>query len=810
VDALWHDARYAARQLRRSPAFACAAVLTLAIGIGTTTALFSMVSAALLRPLPYPRAGELVDLHTRMTDGRLTNGLLSPIEISRLNDPALSIARTVGISSQPFDATLMRDDGTPVHVILSGVSEGFFELTGLPMMLGRAFTPKDHLVSGPNAPIVVVLSHRAWRTIFGGDPAIVGKTIRIVEAPVTTTVVGVAAPGVDLPAGTDCWFNFRFDSQNQAHGFVGLLRMRPGTTLARLRSQLAGVMSGLARDVPSDSGREYVAVPLVSAMVGDLGPTLLVVFGATALLLLLACVNVTTLLLARGTARTREAAVRAALGATRLRVVRQLLTEAFVLAAIGAIGALALAFAGVRLLLALGASKLPRLQAVPFDARVLAFAIVVLVFSGLAMGVAPAWRLAAADIRTLVNETGRGSTAGRGTLRLMSTMIAAEIALAIALVAGSGWLVQSFARLRAVDPGFTAAGRLVVNVHPARNFSKPGDAQAWSDEMLRRIGTASGVDKAGGAYTFPLGQDRDTTIGIEFKGEHTDNSRMRSARARVVTAGFLETIGVRLVSGRMFTVDDRPTTLPVALVSRAFVRQHLGGRDPLGMQFAYGFPTVDPKTMRTIVGVVEDVRYASLALPPEPIFYTVQRQLPYPFLRGAVAVLPKAGSPEGLIPSIREALKQFDPQMTADFQTASAVVAATTSRQALGMTLLLIFGTTALVLAAVGIYGVIAYASAQREGEIATRVALGATPRDVFRLMLFQGQRPAAIGIAAGLFVAYAGGRVASAYVYEMRASDPVILMSATVIVAFIALVATAIPAARAARVDPVRALRAE
>jgi putative ABC transport system permease protein len=207
---------------------------------------------------------------------------------------------------------------------------------------------------------------------------------------------------------------------------------------------------------------------------------------------------------------------------------------------------------------------------------------------------------------------------------------------------------------------------------------------------------------------------------------------------------------------------------------------------------------------------VEDVRYASLALPPEPIFYTVQRQLPYPFLRGAVAVLPKAGSPEGLIPSIREALKQFDPQMTADFQTASAVVAATTSRQALGMTLLLIFGTTALVLAAVGIYGVIAYASAQREGEIATRVALGATPRDVFRLMLFQGQRPAAIGIAAGLFVAYAGGRVASAYVYEMRASDPVILMSATVIVAFIALVATAIPAARAARVDPVRALRAE
>ena len=769
-----------------------------------------MVSAALLRPLPYPRAADLVDLHTRMTDGRLTNGLVSPIEISRLNDPGLSIARAVGVSAQPSDATVMRDDGTPVHVLLSGVSEGFFDVTGLPMALGRAFTHEEHLVSGPNAPFVIVLSHRAWRTIFGGDPAIVGRTIRLVEVSAATTVVGVAAPGVDLPVGTDCWFNFRLDWQNPGHGFVGLLRMRPGTTLARVRGQLAGVMSGLARDVPSDGGREYVAVPLVSAMVGDLGPTLLVVFGATALLLLLACVNVTTLLLARGTARTREAAVRAALGATRLRVVRQLLTEAFVLASIGAIGAVALAFVAVRLLLALGASKLPRLASVPFDARVLAFAAAVLVFSALAMGAAPAWRLAGADIRTLVNETGRGNTAGRGTLRLMSAMIAAEIALAIALVAGSGWLVQSFARLRAVDPGFTPAGRLVVSVRPARNFRQPADARAWSEEMLRRIATASGVEKAGGALTFPLGQDRDTTIGIEFKGEHTDVSRMRSARLRVVTAAFLDTIGVRLVSGRMFTADDRPTTLPVALVNRAFVRQHLGGRDPLGVEFAYGFPTVDPKTMRTIVGVVDDVRYASLALPPEPIFYVVPQQMPFPFVRGAVAVLPKAGSPEGLIASIREALKQFDPQMTADFETASAVVSATTSRQALGMTLLLIFGMTALVLAAVGIYGVIAYASAQREGEIATRIALGATPRDVFRLMLSQGWRPALIGIAAGLFAAYAGGRVAAANVYEMRASDPAILITATAIVALITFMATAVPAARAARIDPVRALRAE
>ena len=810
MDALWQDVRYACRQLRRSPAFTAAAILTLAIGIGTTTGLFSMVSAVFLRPLPYPHAGELIDLHTRLTDGRLTTGLLSPIELSRLNDPGLSVVRAVGLSAQPIDATLVRDDGTPVHLVLSGVTEGFFDVLGLPVAQGRAFTHEEHLVAGANAPIVVVLSHRAWRTTFGGDPKIVGRPIRIAEVPATITVVGVAGPDVDLPVATDCWFNMRINPQDQAHGFAGLARIRQGTTLARLRAQLAGVMGGLGREVPSDAGREFVATPLVAAMVGDLGPTLLVVFGATALLLLLSCVNVTTLLLARGTARTQEAAVRAALGATSRRIVRQLLTESLVLASFGALAALGLAYAGVRLLLALGASKLPRLESVPFDARVLGFAVAVLIFSGLAMGLVPAWRLARADIRALVNESGRSSTAGRGTSRLMGAMIAVEIALAIALVAGSGWLVQSFARLRAVDPGFTPAGRLVATVRPTRRFTQPGEAQAWSDAMLRSVSTASGVERAAGAWTFPLGQDRDTTIGIEFKGEHIDPARMRSARLRFVTAGFFEAMGIRLVSGRTFTADDRATTMPVAVVNRTFVRQELGGRDPLGAQFAWGFPDIDPKTMRTIVGVVDDVRYASLATAPEPTFWVAQGQMPFPFLRGALIIVPHAGSPEGLIPSIRGALKTFDPQMAVDFTTASDVVAATLSRQELGMTLLLIFGATALVLAAIGIYGVIAYASAQREGEIATRIALGATSGGVFRLMLFEGQRMGAVGVLLGLLAAYAGGRVASASVYAMRASDPLVLISATAIVAIIAIAATAIPAVRAARIDPVRALRSE
>jgi len=278
----------------------------------------------------------------------------------------------------------------------------------------------------------------------------------------------------------------------------------------------------------------------------------------------------------------------------------------------------------------------------------------------------------------------------------------------------------------------------------------------------------------------------------------------------LVSGNYFEVLGVNAAQGRTFTADDRSNTMPVALVNRAFVRQQLAGRDPLGVQFAYGFPTIDPNTMRTIVGVVDDVRYASLGTPPEAAFYMVQRQMPFPFLRGAVVVLPKAGRPESLVAPIREELKEFDPRMTADFDTASDVVAATLSRQALGMTLILIFGVTALVLAAVGIYGVIAYAAAQREREIATRIALGATPRDVFRLMMRQGQRPAVAGMVFGLLAAWAAGRLAAASVYEMRATDPLILIGAVSIVGAIACAAVAIPAARARGIDPVRAVRSE
>ena len=810
METLLNDLRYALRQLRKAPLFSCAAIATLAIGIGATTAIFSTVNATLLRPLPYSHYGDLVDVHTRLNDGRVTTGLLSAVEIAALNDAPSIVIRAAGVSGQPFDATLVRDDGTPINIVVNGVTEGFFDILGLPMSRGRAFAHADHVASGRDAPLALVVSYRTWTTLFGRDPNILGKTVRIAEAPVTTTIVGVASPALDYPRGTDFWLNFRTSPQDVAHVFGTILRLRPGASLGQLRGAAAGAMAGLARTVPSDVGREYVVRSLVSSLVGDLGPMLLIVLGATALLLVLACVNVTNLLLARGMARMREIAVRSALGASRGRIVRQLLTESMVLATGGALAGLLFAFVAVRLLLVLGASKLPRLDTVPFDSRVLMFALGVLIFSGLTMGVAPAWRLASTDIRSLLNESGRNTTSSGATSRIMSSMIVAEVALAIALVAGAGWLVQSFARLRAIDPGFTPAGRLVVDVRPTRAFPQPPEAQVWSDQMLEHVRAASGDAVVGSASTFPLRVDHDGALNLELEGEASDPNRVLGGHIRTVTPGFFEAMGIKLVAGRTFTADDRKDTQRVVIVNRAFVRRFYPNSDPLAGSFAYGYPTVDRKTMSRIVGVVDDVRYKSLAEDAEPTYYLPQTQAGYPFVRHAIVIHPRGGRPEALISRIREELKRFDPQLVVAFTTAPEIVAETLSRQALGMTLMLIFGATALALAAIGIYGVIAYAAAQRSGELATRIALGASTPHVFWLMMSAGQKLALGGLIIGLVAAYAGGRVVASSVFAMRASDPIVLVAASLVVFAVTVLATMIPAVRASRLDPVRALRSE
>jgi predicted permease len=392
----------------------------------------------------------------------------------------------------------------------------------------------------------------------------------------------------------------------------------------------------------------------------------------------------------------------------------------------------------------------------------------------------------------------------------MASLIVAEIALAITLVAGAGWLVQSFSRLRGVDPGFVADGRLVVDVRPTRTLPDAKTALAYLDDLFSRVREASGDAKVGAANLFPLRGDQVGALNVELDGESVDPNHPRGGQVRYVTPGYFEAMGITLVSGRTFTDDDRHTSERVAVVNRAFVRQFYPNRDPLTGAFAYWYPTVDRKTMTRIIGVVEDVRFKSLAEADEATYYLPFAQVGFPIYRPAFVVASPDGNSTAMLTTLRDALNRFDPQLVVKFTTAESVIAATTARQELGMTLMLVFGGMSLVLAGVGIYGVIAYAAEQRRTELATRLALGAPPSHLFRMMLSTGQKLAIGGVLMGLAAAYAGGRLVASYLYAMRAADPVVLISAGVIVAAVTMLVTLIPAVRASRIDPVRALRAE
>jgi predicted permease len=816
METFLQDVRVTLRAFRRSPGFPLTAIATLALGIGATTAIFTTLSAVLLKPLPYPNPEDLYGLRTALTDGRVTTGLLSGGEIFRLNDPKLSIQRAAGF--QPGDFTLLAADGTPSHVTAYGVSDGFFELFGLPMTVGGFkhddFTPLPP--PQPNAPpqpppaAAVVISTRMWKEFYNSDPAVVGKPIHFAEF--NGTVSGVAPRDFDIPHGADIWFanNFTSSASDVNHGQQAFLRLRHGTTIERAKGEMATVMTGLANDFPaSDRNRVYVSRPLVDSIVGDLGPILIIVMSATGLLLLLACVNVANLLLARGAARAREMAVRAALGAGWSRLVRQLLTESMVLAIGGTIVGVALGALGLRALLAIGASKLPRLDAVPFDARVLLFSLATLIITGLIIGLAPAVRLMRSDMKTLMNDSSRSASAGRGTTRWLMAMTVAEVALAIMLVAGAGWLVRGFSNLRNADAGFVAEKRLLFDASfLGPRYQTPDAVRQAQLDLMTAVRAVRGVAGAGLVSSYPLRGTLEGSLLVQFHGQPFDAANPPGTRGRFAGPGLFAAMGTPIIKGRDFGTGDLPNTIRVAIVNRVFVERYLKGRDPIGVQFSAGYPAPDPKNEVTIVGVIGDVRQKSLAEPAEPAYYISLTQAP---LRRATAVVSMSQSdPAPVERAIRTEVRKINPTMALDFELASDVVGGTLRRQELGMTLMLVFGAIAIVLAAVGIYGVVSYAGSLRREEMATRLALGASPRSVFLLVMKQGAMLGLVGAAIGVGLAYFSGQVISNRVYAIQASDPLILAIATLLITVITFLATTIPAARAARLNPANALQSE
>ena len=815
------DLRFSLRSLRRAPAFPLAAITTLALGIGATTAIFTTLNAVLLKPLPYPNPEDLYSIRTTLTDGRVTTGLVAGSEIFRLNDPNLSIERAA--AHQGFDVTYLHGDGTPQHFRMYAVTVGFFELFGLPMSRG-GFAP-DQFVPiqpppqpapgaqpapppAPPPPPSIVISHRIWRSLFNGDEQIIGKPIRFAELP--GTIVGVAHPDFDTPHNADFWLANRLQANDVNHGMEGFMRIKRGASYERVQSEMATVMAGVSRDFPeSAKNRIYVTKPLVESIVGDLGPILIIVMSATGLLLLLACVNVTNLLLARGAARAREMAVRVSLGAGSPRIVRQLLTESLVLATAGAILGVSIAYLGVRGLMALGASKLPRLDSITFDGSVLLFTLGTLLVSGLLVGLVPAFRLARTDVRTLLNESSRSTSSGRSTARWLSVMTVAEIALAIMLVAGAGWLVRGFANLRNTDLGFQADNRIIFDItFQGQRYPNGPAVHAARTDLITAIKSLQGVTDVGTAVAFPLKGTLESSLRMIFAGETMDLDRVKNTRQRFVSPGFFSTMGTRIVQGRDFGPQEAPGSPVTAIVNRTFVNRYLDGKDPIGVQFAAGYPNPNPANLITIIGVADDIRQKSVELEAEPAYYTSLTQAP--IRRMTVIVATSLSDPAPLMDAIRDTVRKADPQIAVEFELVKDFVASTISRQQLGMTLMLIFGGVAVVLAAIGIYGVVAYSVSQRRDEMATRLALGASPGSVFWLVMKQGGILAIIGTIIGLGTAYLSGQIVSSQIYAVRASDPVMLTGAIVVVAAIAGLATMLPAWRASKLSPARALHPE
>ena len=839
ADMLLVDLLIAGRTLLKWPGFSFAAIATLAVGVAATTAIFSTVNAALLRPLPFPEPGDLYSFGTTLDDGRFATGLIASAESAALNERATTVVRAVVFRGS--DESLVANTSAPGElargvategrqISIVGVSEGFFEMFGVPLVLGPGFTSDDYAPLPP-APLVlpgrpappsapppgtvtarttrIVLSHRLWRAQFAGDPSIVGRTVG--GSAGLALVVGVAAEGFEMPRGADAWSNMRV-GRSISHIYEGYLRARPGTTPRQLTSELAAVMASVTEEFPEmTGGRRYTVEPLADHLIGDLKPILLLVFGGTLLLLLLACVNVTNLLLARGATRTRDFALRAAIGAGRRHIVRQMLSESLVLATAGALVGVLVAYAGVRFLLYAGASQLPGLSDVPFDGGVLGFALVVLVTTAALIGVAPALRFARVDLRGLLNNGGRGVTAGRVAHRILSVMIVAEIALAMVLVSGAGWLTQSFANLTNVDPGFTARGRLAFDLF--RRTDTPLTAEQRSrltarwNELPDRLRAIPGVTGIGSSSTIPLRGERNAAVYVGTPGEADSPKRERTARLRYAGPGFFQAMGVRILAGREFTAEDRTMGMGgSAVVNEAFMDTYLRGQDPLTAYFFQGFPTANRSTPVAIVGVVANIHYTAVGERPEPAFYMRAGT----GIGSSLVLATDASDPLSLVPSIRTAIHEIDPTVPVMVESMESLVARSLGRQRLGMMLMLVFAGSALALAAIGIYGVIAYVSAQRLGEVATRMALGATPSEIFWMLMRQGRSLAVTGTATGIVAAYASGRLVTSWLYEVQASDPVVVVTAIAFVVGITAVAVALPARRASQIDLAHTLRLE
>jgi putative ABC transport system permease protein len=799
---LRQDAVYALRLMRAKPGFTAAIVLTLALGIGATTAIFSVVNAVLLRPLPYADADRMVIVFERLNE---MNGRAS---VGHFHDWAEQTRAFEGLAA--FQArTFNLTDGEPERVFGARVTPNFFRVAHMRPALGRYFLPSE-----TDASRVTVLSHGLWQTRFGGDSSLVGKQITLNGE--RYTVVGVAPAAYTLTQLDErLWTPLAFAPEQRtnygAHFLTVLGKLRQGTTIAQAQREVERVTEDIRRRHPDEMKNRAVLVEsFTEVLVGDYRTQLWVLLGAVTFVLLIGCGNIASLLLARATARRKEIAIRGALGGARRRLVRQLLTESLLLALVGGAAGLVVAHFGIRFLVSMGPEGLPRLTQAALDPAILAFALAATFACGILFGLAPALRATRVDLLTELREGGRGS----GSVvrdRARAALIVTEIAVALVLLVSAGLLLRSAERLQHVPMGFEPAGVTMMRIAlPPDRYEEPTVIEAAFARIVDQVRTIPGVRSAGAGTRVPMrGPSIDMGVTIDGRKEPADGVDL--GHIRMVTSGYVETLGMRLKRGRLLTESDMRAGAPrVIVVNETFAKRIFGAENPLGRRVS-GWTSGPEPEWREIVGVVGDVRSFGLETDVPPEIYMPMTQGPggaWQAYQRSMVIIARSSGATPIAAAMRNVVKTFDPTLPLfDLQTMDDVLTESTATRRFNTLLLSFLGLTGLVLAAVGIYGVIAFFVTQRTHEIGVRVALGATARDVVRMVVRQAAALAVTGVVLGAAAAYWATQVLRTMLFGVDARDPIAYAAAAAALVLVAIVAAMLPARRAARVDPVRAL---
>jgi putative ABC transport system permease protein len=797
------DLRYAFRQLIKSPSFTAIAILTLALGIGACTAIFSVVNTVLLRPLNYPEPDRIVSIReTNLPQFPVFS--VSPPNYLDWEKQTKSYEYLAAYTGADLNLT---GDGEPQQLSGLKATAHYFDVYGVKPILGRMWLPEEDAQGKDH---VVVLSYHFWQRVFGGAADVVGRSIQLNGEPYT--VVGIAQVGFGLTSKVEAWTPLAFkpeETANNARGdhYINVVgRLRPGVTVAQARAELELLATQLAKQYP-DSNKGWGIFLMLSQdyIVRDVKPVLYTLLGAVGCVLLIACANLANLLLARASARSREISIRAALGAGRGRLIRQLLTESVVLAVGGGVAGVILARWGLDALLALAPSSLPRISEIHLDSGVLIFSLALSIITGLVFGIAPAWLAARADVNEALKQGTRGSTEGGARGRLRSALVVLEVTFALMLLGGAGLLARSFMQLAHVDPGFTPENATLLQLSlPQKKYAMPEQQTAFADALLERVKVLPGVQWAGITHSMPLLGGYVLTFSIEGRPPIAPSDQP-SASYYAVTPDYFRAMGIRLIRGRTFTPRDDAKAPRVAIINEAFARQFFPNEDPIGKRIDID---LGPDAWREIVGIVGDIKQNGPDQATSAQSYEPFAQKPFSSID---LVIRTKGAPAALLGALRPAVYAVDKdQPVGAIRPLEEILADSIARQRFAMTLLSVFSVVALVIAAVGIYGVMAYNVVQRTGEFGIRMALGAQRGDVLRLVLTQGGKLVGLGLIIGLAATLAASRAMGSMLFNTSAQDPLTLGGITLLLGAVALAACLLPASRATKVNPIEALRAE